>query len=315
MRAPAARPGRARGARAEHAAARARLPPPLRLVTAPPPGALEAFRASNVAAQRQPGFATVTVSLPQGDVTAGQLEALAHLAEAYGDGTVRFSSSGHVLLRRVATGDVPALFARLAAAGLARDGAGSAGDVVACPGAEVCRLAVTRTRDVARLVSAAIREAVPAALAEGLPVHVSGCPNGCSQHHLAAIGLQGAPARSAAASCRNISSFSSAAVGPAGATFNKLAGKVPARRVPDAIAALTSLYLAGAPERRGRRGVLRAGARAREGGARAARGPPARGRLTRGLRRAWDRGPLPARHAGRRVCRSDPVPRPPAPVR
>ncbi|ABC82924.1 nitrite/sulfite reductase [Anaeromyxobacter dehalogenans] len=219
-------------------------PPPLRIVTEPAPGALAAFRATNVLPQRQAGYAIVAASLAQGDATAAQLEALAALAEAYGDGAARFTSGGHVLLRWVREEDVPALHARLAAAGLGRDGAGTAADVVACPGADVCRLAVTRTRALARLIEEAVRRAVPGAGAVPLPVAMSGCPNGCSQHHLAAIGLQGSARRLGGRAVPQYFVLLGGQVDAGGATFGRLAAKVPARRVADAVARLTSLYLA-----------------------------------------------------------------------
>jgi sulfite reductase (NADPH) hemoprotein beta-component len=214
-------------------------------VLAPTPGALARFRATNVRPQRQPGRAVVTISLPQGDVTAPQLEALAALALAYGDGAVRLSSRGHALLRWVREEDVPALFERLAAAGLARDGAGSATDVVACPGADVCRLAVTKTRGVARLVGDAVRTRLgEAALVASLPVHVSGCPNGCSQHHLAAIGLQGSARKLGGRAVPQYFVLVGGGVDDHGVAFGKLAGKVPARRAAEAVERLAALYLA-----------------------------------------------------------------------
>ena len=220
-------------------------PPAVEPVLGPAPAALARFTATNVRPQRQPGRAVVTISLPQGDVTAPQLEALADLALAYGDGAVRLSSRGHALLRWVREEDVPALFERLAAAGLARDGAGSAADVVACPGADVCRLAVTRTRGVARLVGEAVRAGLgEAALATALPVHLSGCPNGCSQHHLAAIGLQGSARKLGGRAVPQYFVLVGGGAGEGGATFARLAGKVPARRAAEAVARLTALYLA-----------------------------------------------------------------------
>ncbi|HVI93772.1 MAG TPA: nitrite/sulfite reductase [Anaeromyxobacter sp.] len=220
-------------------------PPAIRTSLDPTPAALEAFRTTNVVAQRQPGRFAVKVALPQGDVTAPQLEVLAELAAAYGDGGVRLTSQGHLVLRWIAAGDVAPLFARLAAAGLARDGAGSAADVVACPGADVCRLAVTRTRGIARLVEERVRQELDAgALAARLPVHVSGCPNGCSQHHLAAIGLQGSARKLGGRAVPQYFVLVGGGVGAGGAEFAKLAGKVPARRIPEAVARLTALYLA-----------------------------------------------------------------------
>jgi sulfite reductase beta subunit-like hemoprotein len=220
-------------------------PPAIESAVPPPAGALERFRRTNVSPQRQAGRVVVTLALPQGDVTAAQLEALADLALAYGDGAIRLSSRGHALLRWVADADVPALFERLAAAGLGRDGAGSAADVVACPGADVCRLAVTRTRGVARLVADAVRARLgEAALGAALPVHVSGCPNGCSQHHLAAIGLQGSARKLAGRAVPQYFVLVGGGVGEGGAAFAKLAGKVPARRAAEAVERLVALYLA-----------------------------------------------------------------------
>jgi sulfite reductase (NADPH) hemoprotein beta-component len=186
----------------------------------------------------------VTVSLPQGDVTAAQLEVLADLALAHGDGAVRLASEGRLHLRGVPDADVPALHAGLAAAGLARPGAGSAADVVACPGAEACRLAVTRTRGVARQVEHRLRSAGDSALAARLAVHVSGCPNGCSRHHVAAIGLQGSARRIGARTIpQYVVLLGGTAAGPA-VRFGTLAAKVPARRVAVAVERLTALYLA-----------------------------------------------------------------------
>jgi sulfite reductase (NADPH) hemoprotein beta-component len=220
-------------------------PPPVSSDLAPSAAALALFRRTNVAAQRQPGFSVVTVALPQGDVTAPQLETLADLALAYGDGTARLSSAGHVHLRWIAEGDVAALHARLAAAGLARDGARSAADVVACPGADACRTAVTRTHGVARLAGERVRAAHGAAALEApLPVHVSGCPNGCSQHHLAAIGLQGSARKLGGRAVPQYFVLLGGGTGPDGVRFGKLAAKIPAGRIPEALERLTGLYLA-----------------------------------------------------------------------
>ncbi|HET7825372.1 MAG TPA: nitrite/sulfite reductase, partial [Anaeromyxobacter sp.] len=230
-------------------------PPPLSGGAPPAPGALEAFVRTNVRPQRQRGYSVVTASLPQGDVRAAQLDALAELATACGDGTVRFASRGHALLRWIPDAEVPALFERLAAAGLGRDGTGSAADVVACPGAEACRQAVTRTRELARLVEDRVRARLGARGTEApLDVHVSGCPNGCSRHHLAGIGLQGSARKVGGRSVPQFFVLVGGGVAADGARFGALAAKVPARRVPEAVERLAALWLderapgEGAPE-------------------------------------------------------------------
>ncbi len=221
------------------------LPVPPPWLAPPDRAAITAFLKTNVQRQRQEGFAVVTIAAPRGEIAGAQLSLLADLALAYGDGTARFSGGGQILLRWVAGSDVEALTERLAAAGLLRDGAGSAANVVACPGADVCRLAVTRTRNVAALIDEQVRVNLGAVAVETrLPVHLSGCPNGCSLHHLAAIGLQGSARRVGERIVPQFFVLVGGGTGAEGARFTQLAGKVPARRAPDAVRALVALYLA-----------------------------------------------------------------------
>ena len=62
---------------------------------------------TNVGLQRQAGFVHVTVRLPLGDMTAGQMHVLADLAEAYADGTARLTIGQNVLYRWVKVGVAP----------------------------------------------------------------------------------------------------------------------------------------------------------------------------------------------------------------
>jgi len=214
-------------------------------VLSPPPGALAAFRRTKVRPQRQPAYLTVTVAVPLGDLTSAQLGALADLSRSYADAAVRFTRTQDVVLRWVRPEDVPPLFERLAAAGLGHDGAGTPADVVSCPGAESCRLAVTHSRGLGQLLEAHVRSS-PARYqqAPDLDLKVSGCPNGCSQHHVATIGFQGSARKVGAKAVPQYFVLVGGALSPDGARFGRVAGKIPARRVPAALDLLTDLYLA-----------------------------------------------------------------------
>src|SRR5207245_2504558 len=63
-------------------------------------------------------------------------------------------------------------------------------DVVSCPGADTCNLAVTQSRGLADDIGVALEKA---GLAEvgGVRVNISGCTNSCGQHHIADIGFVG----------------------------------------------------------------------------------------------------------------------------
>ena len=211
----------------------------------PGDGALAAFARPNVRPQRQAGWGTVESVLPLGDVTSAQLRVVAELARAYADGEARLTREQDVVLRWVRAEDVPALHARLAAAGLARDGAGTAANVTSCPGAESCKLAVTQSRGLGRLLEAHVR-AHPelAGAAPGLDLKVSGCPNGCGQHHVSAIGFQGSARKVGGRAVPQYFVLVGGALAGDGARFGTLAAKIPARRVPAAVDRLVALYRA-----------------------------------------------------------------------
>jgi sulfite reductase beta subunit-like hemoprotein len=204
------------------------------------------WRRTNVRPQRQAGYALVTATVPLGDLTAGQFRVLAALARAYSEGAVRVTPEQNLVFRWVRESEVDALYRRLAAAGLGRPGAGTIADVTSCPGAESCRLAVTRSRGVGRALIEYL-DAHPEleAAAPDLDVKISGCPNGCGQHHVAAIGLQGSVRKvGGRAAPQYFILVGGGLDGDAGATFGRLAAKVPVRRVAEALGRLVALYRA-----------------------------------------------------------------------
>jgi sulfite reductase (NADPH) hemoprotein beta-component len=221
------------------------IAPPVLPLPAPVAGALAAFVRTNVRPQRQEGWVAVEVVLPLGDVTSAQLRVLADLSRAYGDGGVRLTREQDLLLRWVRRENVPALHGRLAAAGLARGGAGTAAKVTSCPGAESCKLAVTQSRGLGRLLESHVR-AHPelASGAPGLDLKISGCPNGCGQHHLAAIGFQGSARKVSGKAVPQYFVLVGGGLGEDGARFGRLAAKIPVRRVPRALERLVALYRA-----------------------------------------------------------------------
>ena len=198
---------------------------------------------SNVVRQKQGGYVHVTARLPLGDFTAGQMRVLADLAEVYGDGTMRLTLGQNVLFRWVKTEDVEALYQRLDAAGLGQPDANTLGDVVSCPGAESCRLAVTQSRGLGRLLTEHL-SAHPE-LVDAVPsgdIKISGCPNGCGQHHIASIGFQGSVRKVGGRAVPQYFVLVGGGSGDNGASFGKVVSKVPVNRLTDALDRLLALY-------------------------------------------------------------------------
>jgi sulfite reductase (NADPH) hemoprotein beta-component len=202
------------------------------------------WSASNAQPQRQPGFSVVTVTTVLGDLTSAQMRVLGRLSDAFGDGRVRLTPDQNLVFRWVPHDDVPAFYSALAAAGLARAGAGTLADVTSCPGAESCRLAVTQARGLGRLLADRLDERPDlAAAVPGLNIKISGCPNGCGQHHIAGIGFQGSLRKVGGKPAPHYFVMVGGGIGDE-ARFGRTAAVVPARRSADAVERLVALYRA-----------------------------------------------------------------------
>jgi sulfite reductase (NADPH) hemoprotein beta-component len=198
---------------------------------------------TNVRPQKQDGFSTVIVTTVLGDLTSAQFRLLGELSSEFGDGTVRVTMDQNLVFRWVRTGSVEALYRSLAAAGLARPGAGTLSDVTSCPGAESCKLAVTQSRGLGRVLGDYLleRQDLVAALS-GMDIKISGCPNGCGQHHIAGIGFQGSLKKVGSQPAPQYFVMVGGGVGDGITTFGRLAAKIPARRCVHALDRLVKLY-------------------------------------------------------------------------
>jgi sulfite reductase (ferredoxin) len=153
----------------------------------------ERFRASNVSAQRQAGFSAVQVRIPRGDLSPEQLRALADTARRFSGGWVRTTVHQNLLLRWVRDESVYEVWRALGELGLGGAGADEIEDVVSCPGTDSCKLGITSSMGLNAAVTERVRSmALTDPLTRAIHIKMSGCPNGCSQHHVANIGFYGA---------------------------------------------------------------------------------------------------------------------------
>ena len=199
---------------------------------------------SNVSKQRQDGYFHVTARLPLGDFTAGQMRVLADLADAYSDGSMRLTVDQNLLYRWVRKDAIEPFYQRLVAAGLGAPDAGTLSDVVSCPGAESCRLAVTQSRGLGRVLTEHLsaRPEVVDMVSSG-HIKISGCPNGCGQHHIGSIGFQGSVRKVAGRAVPQYFVLVGGGCSDEGlAHFGKVVSKVPVHRLTDAVDRLLALY-------------------------------------------------------------------------
>jgi hypothetical protein len=106
---------------------------------------------------------------------------------------VRTTVHQNFLLRWVRDEQVYEVWQELKALGLGDAGVDEITDVVSCPGTDSCKLGITSSMGLNRAVQARVEEMdVQDPLTKRIHIKMSGCPNGCSQHHIANIGFYGA---------------------------------------------------------------------------------------------------------------------------
>jgi sulfite reductase beta subunit-like hemoprotein len=153
----------------------------------------ERFRAANVAEQKQDGFVTVEAKITRGDLTPEQFRGLAKIMREYAGGYARTSVQQNFVLRWVREESVYDVWRALSELGFGDAGSREISDVVSCPGTDSCKLGITSSMGVNQAVQERIEAmGITDALTRRLNIKISGCPNGCGQHHVGSIGFTGA---------------------------------------------------------------------------------------------------------------------------
>jgi sulfite reductase (ferredoxin) len=195
------------------------------------------FAASNVTPQRQDGFSTVEVKVTRGDLTPEQFRGLAALMRDHTGGYARTTVHQNLLLRWVRDESVYDVWSRLTGLGLGEAGAHQITDVVSCPGTDSCKLGITSSMGLNAAVQERLEQMeIDDGLTRKIHVKMSGCPNGCSQHHIANIGFYGAAMKVGG---RQLPAY----IAHLGGNYEggevvmgkRLKARIPAKRVPDAV--------------------------------------------------------------------------------
>ena len=206
----------------------------------------ERFCEANVQAQRQAGFSAVEVKITRGDLTPEQFRGLATIMREYTGGYARSTVQQNLVLRWVRDEALYDVWERLSALGLGEAGAREITDVVSCPGTDSCKLGITSSMGLNR----AVKERVEAMgindeLTRRIHIKMSGCPNGCSQHHISNIGFYGASLK---VGDRQMPAY----IPHIGGNFEggevvfgkRLKSRLPAKRAPEAVERWIRLYQA-----------------------------------------------------------------------
>jgi sulfite reductase beta subunit-like hemoprotein len=204
----------------------------------------ERFVQGNVQAQRQEGFSTVEVKIDRGDLTPEQFRGLAAVMRDFTGGYARSTVQQNLVLRWVRDEALFDVWQRLADLGLSEAGPREITDVVSCPGTDSCKLGITSSMGLNRAIKERVESMeISDELTRRIHVKMSGCPNGCSQHHIANIGFYGASLK---IGDRQMPAY----IPHIGGNYEggevvfgtRLKSRLPAKRVPEAVERWIRLY-------------------------------------------------------------------------
>ena len=206
--------------------------------------AFEKWRENNVYGQNQDGYATVTVALPIGDVTAVQLRALADISRKYIQETVRSTVEQNLVLRWVSQADLPGVYAELESVSLHTAVAGTIADITSCPGTDTCKLGIASSRGLAGELMRGFAEKTerldPAV--ENLRIKISGCFNSCGQHHIADLGFYGVSRNKNRYAVPHFQVVLGGEWTNNAGAYGLAIGAVPSKRIPDAVERITNRF-------------------------------------------------------------------------
>jgi sulfite reductase (ferredoxin) len=208
------------------------------------------FLEGNVKPQRQDGFVTVEAKVTRGDLSPEQFRGLAQIMRDFTGGYARTSVQQNLVLRWVREESTYDVWERLNELGLGEAGAEEITDVVSCPGTDSCKLGITSSMGLNQAVKDRLDEMeITDPLTKRIHIKMSGCPNGCAQHHIGSIGFYGASLKVGE---RTIPAY----IAHIGGTYeggevafgHRLKARLPARRVPDAVELWIRFYEEGRTE-------------------------------------------------------------------
>ncbi|WP_310379707.1 HEPN domain-containing protein [Flavobacterium sp.] len=199
--------------------------------------AFEAWKKSNVIAQKQAGYFAIGIKIHLGDFYTDKARLLADLIKNYAANELRFSLRQNIQIRHIKEADLPFFYQELAKLDFVALGYDSTADITACPGTDTCNLGIASSTGIAVELERVLETEYPQySNKQEITIKISGCMNACGQHNMAEIGFQGmsinsgklvAPALQVLLGGGNL--------GNGAGRFSDKVIKIPSRRGPDAL--------------------------------------------------------------------------------
>ena len=206
-------------------------------VTIDDTAAYEAWRQSNVIAQKQAGYVAIGIKVLLGDFYTDKARALAELIKNYGANELRFSLKQNIVLRNIKEENLPFFYQELAKLDFVTLGYDTIGDITACPGTDTCNLGIASSTGIAEELERVLKLEFPQYKDNReITIKISGCMNACGQHNMSQIGFQGMSINSGKLVAPALQVLLGGGIlGDGKGRFSDKVIKIPSRRGPDAL--------------------------------------------------------------------------------
>ena len=161
--------------------------------------------------QKQPGLNYAGLHVPVGRFTAGDMFALAQLAEVYGSGELRLTVEQNVIIPHIPDSRVHLFKQEPLLQRFSLEPGVLERSLVSCTGSQFCNFALIETKS--RAVALVRELEAELALPRPVRIHWTGCPNSCGQPQVADIGLMGTKVRKDGKTVEGVDIFMGGKVG------------------------------------------------------------------------------------------------------
>jgi ferredoxin-nitrite reductase len=195
-----------------------------------------------VSSQKQPGLVSVGICIPTGRVEPGQIDELARLADAYGNGEIRLTIGQNAVIPNVPADRVAGLLDEPLLKQFSPRPSPFVRGLVACVGTDYCNLALIETKSRAIALSQALQGKMGNGV-NPLTIHWSGCPAGCGNHQAADIGLRGFKTKMDGKIVDAVAIYVGGRTGPHAVAGEEILETVPCdERLPEVVANVIQSY-------------------------------------------------------------------------
>jgi ferredoxin-nitrite reductase len=194
-----------------------------------------------VFSQKQAGLQYVGIPVPVGRIEAVWLSEIAHLAEAYGTGEIRFTTRQGVIIPNVPATKRLLLLGEPLLKKLPPYPCELIKGMGSCTGMEYCSLAVIETKkravEMARVIEAKTNREMP------ININWSGCSAGCGNHLFSDIGLLGKRVKIGEEVVEAVDIYIGGRLGKEAQLGEKIMENVPCSRIESILESFVSYYV------------------------------------------------------------------------